>query len=93
MGIRPEKILRTMSVRAAGDKISLEVCRERAIAKALKRLAGKPNCDDVLLVCGKGPETWQYMSSDKQKGEPYAGDKELVMAGAGKAGLTKLKTS
>ncbi len=44
--------------------------RQSAIIEAVSKL-GK---DDILLVCGKGRECYQYMNADKHQPQPYIGD-------------------
>ena len=80
MGQDPDRLLWAMKNRAVKSKITLERDRETAITRALEKLSHHPTGDDVLLVCGKGPETWQYVSADKSKSEPYSGDKAVIMA-------------
>ena len=87
MGLKPDTILATMCNQAVPGKVSVEGNRERAIALSLGRLSAQQHSNDVLLVCGKGPETWQYTSADKQQSEPYAGDKAVIQAYARAGGL------
>ena len=87
MGLRPDTILASMCRQAATSKVTVEPARERAITLALSRISEQPHSNDVLLVCGKGPETWQYTSADKQQSEPYAGDKAVIEAYARAGGL------
>lgn len=87
MGLKPDTILSEMSCQAVGSKITVEASRERAIALAMSRLTTQTNSNDVLLVCGKGSETWQYTSADKLQYEPYAGDKAIIEAYARTSGL------
>ena len=87
MGLKPDTLLSSMCSLAVTNKITVEASRERAIALAVERLATQHHSNDVLLVCGKGPETWQYTSADKQQSEPYAGDKAVIEAYARAGGL------
>ena len=87
MGLEPDTIIASMCQQANRDNITVEACREKAIALALSQLSRQQHSNDVLLVCGKGPETWQYTSMDKQHSEPYAGDKTVIETYARAEGL------
>ncbi|MET4695663.1 Mur ligase family protein [Endozoicomonas lisbonensis] len=87
MGLEPDTILASMCRQAISNKITIEANRERAIALALSRFSQQKHSNDVLLVCGKGPETWQYTSIDKLQSEPYAGDKAVIETYARAGGL------
>ena len=82
MGQSHDTLLSAMSNNADMTRITLEPDRETAINQALDMLSRQSSGDDVLLVCGKGPETWQYISADKSKSEPYPGDKTVITTNA-----------
>lgn len=48
--------------------------RELAIQRAIKKMKS----GDLLVICGKGEEQHQYLSSDKSKPTPYRGDITIV---------------
>ena len=87
MGVESEKLLSAMSEKACPDKTIIIKDREQAIARALSSIREHSESDDILLICGKGPETWQYMSMDKQVLKPYKGDKAAVVDSASRFGL------
>ena len=87
MGLNPNVILTAMRHKASHEKVTIEKDRAKAIGRAMATISSTGNSDDVLLVCGKGPETWQYTSVDKQQYHPYEGDKNIIIATARQYGL------
>lgn len=84
LGFEPESIVHSMSRKADPSRYRIELDRSKAIQKAMARL----NSGDVLLVCGKGHEAYQYMSRDKGNPVPYIGDAEAIHLAARQYGLS-----
>ncbi|MCL6271323.1 UDP-N-acetylmuramoyl-L-alanyl-D-glutamate--2,6-diaminopimelate ligase [Sansalvadorimonas sp. 2012CJ34-2] len=74
LGVDLTTILAAMSQSAVSNRFFLEPDRIKAIDRALAEL----QADDVLVICGKGPETWQYMQADKSQPTPYIGDRAAI---------------
>ncbi|WP_062268207.1 UDP-N-acetylmuramoyl-L-alanyl-D-glutamate--2,6-diaminopimelate ligase [Endozoicomonas arenosclerae] len=74
LGIKPEIIIQKMIKQADYQKYRIELDRSLAIEKALSQL----EAGDVLLVCGKGRERFQYLSQDKNAPDVYFGDHNVV---------------
>ena len=87
MGVKPSLILTAMTVNSRAEKTVVIQDREQAITEALTSINEQGQGGDVLLICGKGPETWQYLSMDKQQVEAYKGDKAVVVDYAHRTGL------
>ncbi len=83
LGFEPESIVHAMSRRADPSRYLIELDRCVAIQKAMAKL----NSGDLLLVCGKGYEEYEYMGSDKGNPVPYIGDSEAIQAAARQYGL------
>ncbi|SDJ22418.1 UDP-N-acetylmuramoylalanyl-D-glutamate--2,6-diaminopimelate ligase [Ferrimonas sediminum] len=66
-----EQILKRMDPDRAARQIP---CRHGAIAAALAAM--KPG--DLLLLCGKGDEQYQYLSADRAHPAPYDGDWQIL---------------
>lgn len=65
------------------DAVTCVEDRQRAIKVAIEEL--QPG--DVLLLCGKGHEKYQYISNNKNEAEPYLGDLEALNVAAENMGL------
>ncbi|GAB3518764.1 Mur ligase family protein [Photobacterium alginatilyticum] len=79
LGVCLEALFAAMGSKAVGGNSSSHPDRERVIEHAVSCLMP----DDVLLLCGKGPEKYQYISSNKSEPQPYIGDFEALMQAAG----------
>lgn len=79
LGVCQEALFAAMGSKAVSGNSSTHPDRERVIEHAVSCL--RP--DDVLLLCGKGPEKYQYISSNKSEPQPYIGDFEALMQAAG----------
>ncbi|MCG8572561.1 MAG: UDP-N-acetylmuramoyl-L-alanyl-D-glutamate--2,6-diaminopimelate ligase [Spirochaetes bacterium] len=60
----------------AGAKCPYQSIPDRR--KAIESILKKAKAMDLVLICGKGPENYQYMHSDKSKKTPYPGDMQIV---------------
>ncbi len=87
LGVEPRLIFEAMSRQADSSRLTIATNREQVIETAIARLCSNQASHDVLLVCGKGPETWQYTHADKSVSEPYIGDKAAVSRAVQKYGL------
>ncbi|MGR5145187.1 Mur ligase family protein [Photobacterium alginatilyticum] len=79
LGVCQEALFAAMGSKAVSGNSSTHPDRERVIEHAVSCLMP----DDVLLLCGKGPEKYQYISSNKNAPQPYIGDFEALMQAAG----------
>ncbi|CAM3685187.1 Mur ligase family protein [Parendozoicomonas haliclonae] len=75
LGLAHDAVPLAMQARADKQRCHIVLDRQQAIREAMAEL----NDGDVLLVCGKGRESYQYMLADKTKPEPYIGDNETVL--------------
>ena len=78
LGLPPDAVPLAMMKQADHNRCCVTIDRQQAIAQAISQL----NTGDLLLVCGKGQENYQYMNADKNQPEPYIGDTEAIRIGA-----------
>ena len=74
LGLAADAVPLAMMKQANHQHCRVTIDRQQAINQAVKQL----KAGDILLVCGKGQEKYQYMSADKSRPEPYIGDKEAI---------------
>lgn len=74
LGVEPDTIFQHMKAGAGDTPFEIISERETAIKAALNKL--QPG--DVLACCGKGPETWQYLSADKTCPDFYMSDLSAI---------------
>ncbi|MCW8328913.1 UDP-N-acetylmuramoyl-L-alanyl-D-glutamate--2,6-diaminopimelate ligase [Photobacterium sp. SDRW27] len=78
-GVCQEKLFAAMTSQVSKDNTSSDHNRQNIIEQAVSCLMP----EDVLLLCGKGPEKHQYISSNKNDPQPYIGDFAALMQAGG----------
>lgn len=79
LGVCQDALFAAMSSKVTTGNSSANHDRQSVIELAVSCLMP----DDVLLLCGKGPEKYQYISSNKNDPQPYIGDFAALMSAAG----------
>ena len=82
LGVCQNTLFAELNSRASRSNTSSNHDREEVIGQAVECLMP----EDVLLLCGKGPEKYQYISSNKNEPQPYIGDLAALMSATGKCG-------
>ncbi len=76
LGVCQDALFAALTSQVEGNNATVVYDRALCIKKAVSCLAE----GDVLLLCGKGHETHQYISSNKNEASPYIGDLAALMS-------------
>ena len=86
LGVNQEDLFKALTSKLPLSSNQPSACiedRQLAIKVAIAELQS----GDVLLLCGKGHEKYQYITSNKNEAKPYVGDLEAVKMASETIGL------
>ncbi|WEM44156.1 UDP-N-acetylmuramoyl-L-alanyl-D-glutamate--2,6-diaminopimelate ligase (plasmid) [Photobacterium sp. DA100] len=86
LGVNQDELFSALTSKLPFNPDKAVTCLEDRLL-AIKTATAELQQGDVLLLCGKGHEKYQYITSNKNEAEPYLGDLDALRLSAENIGL------